>query len=138
MIPISGDVKNQKIKVVSYPSYTYNWENYGDRIRQYTDGIDAIKQAIYKILTTDRYKYEIYSWNYGIDLDSLMGKPKEYIHVELERRIIDALSVDDRIKEVYNFQYLKPEREEKTTVYVKFNVDTIYGELLINQKFILK
>ena len=46
----------------------------GNRIRGYTDGLEALKQAIYKVLNTERYEYPIYSFNYGIDLRSFWEK----------------------------------------------------------------
>ncbi len=49
---------------------------------------------------TDRYKHEIYNYNYGIELNDLFGKPKEFVKSMLIGRIQDALSVDDRIKKI--------------------------------------
>lgn len=129
MIPVSGKQMTD-LKIKKYPSYTYKLKE--EKIEQYVDGIEAVKQAIYKILITQRYKYEIYDWNYGIELNDLLGKPKSYVYPELERRIKDALSADDRIKEVYDFQFPPPKQDPRTTIHVKFTVSTIYGDLLIN------
>lgn len=38
------------------------------------DGMEAVKQAVYKILQTERYKYVIYDWNYGVELEDLLEK----------------------------------------------------------------
>jgi hypothetical protein len=43
---------------------------------------------------------------------------------ELERRITEALMQDDRITDVYNFEFDTP---KKNVVTVTFNVDTQYG-----------
>nr|DAO59717.1 MAG TPA: Protein of unknown function (DUF2634) [Caudoviricetes sp.] len=49
------------------PSYTYNVEFEADgQINGFTDGLKAMKLAVFKILSTERYRYPIYSWNYGI------------------------------------------------------------------------
>lgn len=141
MIPINGNIsdKNAKIEIIKYPSYTYKIKPEKSDIEQYVDNIEAIKQAIYKILMTERYTYEIYNWNYGIELNNLLGKPKEYVYSEIERRIIDALSVDDRIIKVYDFIFSEPEKDKKTTVIVKFTVSTIYNQALeINKEMELK
>lgn len=37
------------------------------------DGTEADRQAILKILNTERYENEIYSWNYGIETQDLRG-----------------------------------------------------------------
>ena len=90
-----------------------------------------MEQAIYKILLTERYQYLIYSWNYGIELKDLFGKPISYCCVELERRIKEALLQDTRITNVYNFEFENPKFE---TVLVKFIADTIFGEVNITKE----
>lgn len=74
-------------------------------IRGYTDGLDAMKQAIFKILQTERYQYIMYSWNYGIETLDLYGEPISYVCPELERRITEALLWDERIESVDNFEF---------------------------------
>jgi len=106
------------------PSRTYKLEE--ERLKGYRDGIEAVRQAIYLILNVERYKYQIYSWNYGIELEDLIGKPIYYVKVELERRIKEALSQDTRIKNLYNFTY---ETKDKDALVCRFNVDTIFGTL---------
>lgn len=117
---------NKNFKIVVQPSLSYKLKFSKEKLEQYVDEIEAVKQSIYKILLTDRYKYEIYNWNYGIEIDDLFGQPKEYVYSELERRIKDALSPDDRIEDVYNFIF--SEAKDKTTVCVEFIVKTIFGE----------
>lgn len=106
------------------PSFTYKMDKESNRILNYCDGLEAVKQTIFKILNTERYDYPIYSQDYGIELDELIGEPTSYVIPELERRIIDALMQDDRIEEVHSFEFETP---SKNIVTVKFNVDTIYG-----------
>lgn len=119
---------NKSFKVVVQPSLSYKLKFSKDKLEQYVDEIEAVKQSIYKILLTDRYKHEIYNWNYGIELDDLFGQPKEYVYSELERRIKDALTPDDRIEAAYNFIF--SEAKDKTTVCIEFTVKTIFGESL--------
>ena len=38
------------------------------------EGNEAIKVWVYKALLTPRYQYSIYTWNYGSELLSLIGK----------------------------------------------------------------
>lgn len=61
------------------------------------DGREAMEQVIYKILNTERYRYVVYSWNYGIELMDLFGMPADYVCPVLEKRISEALLQDDRI-----------------------------------------
>lgn len=94
-----------------------------NRIDGYTDGLDAVIQAIYLILSTERYQYIIYSWDYGVELLTLIGKPMSYVTAELPRRITEALMQDNRIKEVTDFQFEKRGKRLHTT----FNVITDVG-----------
>ena len=74
-------------------------------IKGKTDYIEAVKQAVYKALNTERYDYPIYSWNYGVELKDLFGMSRDYAISELPRRITEALITDDRIISVDDFQF---------------------------------
>lgn len=125
MIPKRKNLTNTKI--VMMPSKTYKVDFDKKRANGYYDELNSLIQAIYKILNTRRYKYEIYDWSYGIEIDDLIGMPKEYVKMEVEKRIIDALSIDDRIKEVYDFQFFDI-YNDKCSLEVKFLVKSIFGQ----------
>lgn len=126
MIPLSGTNINGNIIVEKQPSLSYKMKLEKERIERNVDGIEAVKQMIYKTLMTDRYRFEIYDWNYGVELDDLLGKPKEFVKAELPRRIEDALIIDDRVEEVTDFEFTDV---DKTTLEVKFMVKTIFGNV---------
>lgn len=135
MIPVRDSFTSDEYSIVESPAKTYKMDiedNKRDlRIKGYTDERKAMEQAIYKILLTERYQYLIYSWNYGIELRDLFGKPIPYCCVELERRIREALLQDERITKVYDFEFENPEFE---TIFVKFKADTIYGEMDLSRE----
>lgn len=85
----------------------------------------AIRQAVLKILNTERYEYEIYSWDYGIELQDLFGQPMAYCMSEIKDRVTEALTADDRIESVDNFTV---ERVGKRALHVTFTVTTEQGE----------
>ena len=89
------------------------------------DDIEAMKQAIFKIINTERDKYLSYDWNYGIELNDLIGKPIPYVYAEIERRIKEALLADNRIKEVTDFRF----SNNGGDVLCLFTANTIYGEI---------
>ena len=126
MIPLSGTNINGNIIVEKQPSLSYKMKLEKERIERNVDGIEAVKQMIYKTLMTDRYRFEIYDWNYGVELDDLLGKPKEFVKAEFPRRIGDALIIDDRVEEVTDFEFTDV---DKTTLAVKFTVKTIFGNV---------
>ncbi len=107
------------------PSYTYCLDIGKNGIKGKCDGMAAIKQAIYKILNTERYESEIYSWNYGVELKGLFGKPISYVIPELKRRIKEALIQDDRIDEVDSFEF----QQKKEKILIQFTVHTSIGEI---------
>ena len=100
-----------------------------DRINGYVDGIDALIQAIYLILSTERYQFVIYSWDYGIELFDLIGQPMPYVMAELPRRIKDALTQDDRIEDVTDFEFEVMGKKLHTTFVVVSNLGNITTDL---------
>lgn len=96
----------------------------------YIDGIESLKQFIYKVLSTEKYEYPIYSFNYGVEFESLLGKDYDYVKIELKRRIEECLLEDERINSVVNFEFDKNE----DSLNVKFDVNSIYGEFIINKE----
>ncbi len=85
----------------------------------------AIKQAILKILCTDRYEHEIYSWDYGIEINDLIGKSTLYVLSEIEERVTDAVTADDRIEAVEDFTAVAV---DKHTIYITFTAVTAQRE----------
>jgi hypothetical protein len=95
-----------------------------NKIQGFTEGIEALKQAIYKVLNTEKYEYPIYSFNYGVELESLTGKDPIYVQVELKRRIRDCLLWDERITNVDNFRF----ESKGDTMLCTFDVSSIFGD----------
>lgn len=112
-------------KIIKHPTKTYYFDIENKRIVGMTDGIRAMKQAIYKILMTERYEYLIYNHNYGTELKDLFGKDTSIACAVLQRRIKDALIADDRITDVCDFEFSK----NRNTVSIKFTVVTEFGEI---------
>lgn len=116
---------------INMPTRTHKIQISGDRIYGKIDGLKAMEQACYKILNTERYIYPIYSWNYGIELKDLFGKPKSYCKVELINRIREALLQDERITEVESFSFKDLKRN---ILSVSFIVKTIFGNLEMSKE----
>lgn len=112
------------------PSRTYKMHLLDEVITGYSDDKTAVEQAIYKILNTERYQYIIYSKNYGIELEDLFGEPITYVCPELQRRIEEALTQDERIINVDGFSF---NTSQKQAVTVTFTAHTIYGDVAIRQ-----
>ena len=127
MIPSITAFLEQDFEIEEQPTHTYKMNLTSELIRGYTDGQEAMKQAIYKILNTERYQYVMYSWNYGIELLDLYGEPVSYVCPELERRITEALTWDDRIQSVDNFEF---NISKKGEILVTFTAHTVFGDVV--------
>lgn len=127
MIPSTTAFLEQDFEITEQPTHTYKMNLESNLIRGYTDGQEAMKQAIYKILNTERYQYIMYSWNYGIELLDLYGEPVSYVCPELERRIREALTWDDRIQTVDNFEF---NISKKGEILVTFTAHTVFGDVV--------
>ena len=126
MIPSTVGFLDQDFEIETQPSQTYKMDLDGDSIRGFVDEQDAMKQAVFRILQTERYQYIIYPWYYGIETLDLYGEPVTYVVPERERRITEALSVDERITGVTDFEF---DLETKGVVHAYFTVNTIYGDI---------
>lgn len=99
----------------------------------FCDDVEALKQAIYIILNTERYEYLIYSDDYGFELNGVIGNDKFLMESELKRRIREALIQDDRIENVDNFTF----QYDKDSVDISFTVFSIYGEISLNKEVMI-
>ena len=131
MIP-NIELLGEEITEMDYADQTYRIALNSNRITGYVDGLEAVKQAVYLILSTERYKYPIYSWNYGVELVDLIGKPMPYVMADLPRRIEEALTQDNRITEVTDFQFEKKGTKLHVTFTVVSNVGNISTELEVD------
>lgn len=128
MIPTVNDDLIADFEVESRPSLTYKMIINDEIISKKTNDLEAIKQAVYKILNTERYQYVIYSWNYGIELQDLFGEPLPYVYPELKRRIIEALLADDRITDVSDFSFTHKRGEVSATFTITTTAGTFEAE----------
>ena len=99
------DVSIINFDVRQEPSKTFKLNIEKNRVDGICDDVEALKQTIFLILNTERYEHLIYSRNYGVELNDLIGEPISYVIPELERRITEALIQDDRIENIDNFEF---------------------------------
>lgn len=124
MLPLN-DKDILQIDESTEPSNTFFIDFEKGRISGFIDEREAVKQAIMLILNTERYKFLIYSWNYGVELEELIGTHPDIVEDEVERLISEALLQDNRITAVYDFEFSR----NKDTLLVNFKVDSIYGDI---------
>lgn len=124
--------ETEDFTVITEPSRTYRMNAETKTITGFCDGMEAVKQAVYKILNTERYQYLAYDWSYGVEIANLIGngEAEEYIQSELKSKIEEALLEDDRIRAVENFQVVK----RKKSILIIFTVISNVGSVAIEQE----
>jgi phage baseplate assembly protein W len=125
-------ILSEEITETTYPSRTYKLHIDSARCSGDVDDLEAIKQAVYLILSTERYEHNIYSWDYGVELLDLIGQPMPYIIADLPRRITEALTMDDRIDDVVDFKFEQHGNKLHTTFTVVSNTGAITTELEVD------
>lgn len=127
MLPTGTDDEEQwsaDFEIETEPSLTYAMQvsDMEEKEGLFIGKIDeeaALKQAVMKILNTERYASPIYSWDYGVEFSDLRGMPLQYVMSAVKSRITDALLADDRIAGVEDFVI---ERSGRKALHVRFTV----------------
>lgn len=107
-----------------YKAKTFKVDPDSGRIRGLVDELDSVKQAVRIMLSVPRFQHEIYSRNYGHDLQDLIGKPLDYVLGDVRRMIREALLIDERIIDIDDFVISKVGEN----LQIKFKVTSIYGD----------
>lgn len=116
------------------PTKTYLIDYANKRIIGTIEGPDAVMQFIQKVLSTDKYSFEIYDWYYGNELLKLVGHSYDYVVTRIPNIFREALLVDDRIIDVRDFTFTKTGID---SVEVSCYIDTVYGELKYEQEVLI-
>ncbi|HEX2924805.1 MAG TPA: DUF2634 domain-containing protein [Ruminiclostridium sp.] len=94
------------------------------------EGAEALKVWICKMLKTQRYRFLIYTWNYGSELERLIGAgyTSNTVQNEVKRLLEDALQVNDSIKGTKDVNVTF----KGDNLDISFTVITDYGEVKVN------
>lgn len=131
ILPKGATIDNiETIENTIQESKTYKIKD--GKIVGFCDGKEALEQTIFFILSTERYKYLIYSDNYGSEFENVPNIDRDILESELKRRINEALIQDDRIESTDNYIF----NYDEDSVLVKFTVFSIYGDLEIEKEVI--
>lgn len=125
ILPTSSQFYNKDISIFTYPSFTFKIDIEKNRVSTFIDNISALKQSIFKILSTERYLFSIYNWDYGVEFQDLIGMPLYYVKVEVQRRIKEALLFDDRIIDVFDFSFANA--DDKSSLIIYFSVKSVFA-----------
>lgn len=113
------------VSVKSMPSLTWYINKDTNRIQGTVDNYDAVVQAVQVILNVERFRWQIYSPYSGMQWRGLIGEDPGYVAAELQRRIRDALMMDDRITGIKDFKYSIAD----DVLTASLTVTTVYGDV---------
>ena len=107
------------------PTNTFYVDPKTRRIRGMDAGLKAMRQAVEIALSVERFYWQIYSSNFGVDFSGIIGYDSGYVIAVLKDRIQSALSVDSRILGVSDLQYTVI----PGGLSCEFTVQTVFGDL---------
>ena len=125
MTPYSAEYETETAR--EQTTRTYRADFARGRISGYADGISAMEQAVLLILSTERFRHAVYSWDYGSELGGVLGDDFQLAESEIKRLVREALLQDERVTDVDGFVFT---RTARNTLNVSFTVRTIFGELI--------
>jgi hypothetical protein len=94
------------------------------------EGLEAVRIWAYKALMTERFKYEVYSWEYGSEIYSLIGSgfTRSAVDSEVPRLVWEALQPNPYITSVNNINI----NFDGDSLTVEIIIETIFGDVEVN------
>ncbi|MCI9181095.1 MAG: DUF2634 domain-containing protein [Lachnospiraceae bacterium] len=127
-------VKEKKKQIVP-KEYEIDF-NTGQLTGRIVEGKEAIAVWIWLVLQTSRYRYYIYSWDYGNEFEDLIGQGygKEYVEAVTRKMTEDCLLVNEDIQSISDFRV----NIGLNTLSISFTANTIYGGIEFKDQAIAK
>ena len=110
------------IVIASQPSKTWIIDRNTMQVACMDEGLEAVRQAVEIALDVERFRWTIYSANFGSELDELIGQDEALITAEIPRLVEGALSQDDRVVQVDGYTFT---RTGPDSMHVSFTVRTV-------------
>lgn len=114
---------SQGVVFQDQPSLTWIADPVTHRLRGRGDNYEAVRQAVEVAVNVERFRWQIYTPNFGIELDGLLGNDPGFVASELRRRLEDAFLPDSRILGISEFSYTAQDAVLTAAV----TVDTVFG-----------
>lgn len=92
-------------------------------------GTRAVEVWVWKCLKTERFRHAIYSWLYGSELESYIGKavPQEYIDTDVCLAIEDALLINPEITSITSYSGSL----DGDSLNISLTISTQYGDATV-------
>ena len=123
ILPTGGTIQSG-VQFQQQPDRTWYINKETQRIQGDCDGWQAVRQAVEIILNVERFRWQIYRPYSGMQWEGLIGQDPGYVAAELQRRIREALTMDDRVRGISDFTYTM----EGDRLTASLTVNTVYGD----------
>lgn len=85
-------------------TWRIDWEN--KRLDGMIDGMEALGQSLLLALLTPRFAHVIYSFAYGSELESLIGRDRDYALAAAPALAEECVKVDNRVTEAWGRDFV--------------------------------
>ena len=95
------------------------------------EGVEAIRVWVWCCVHTERFRYALYSWQYGVSLEKYLGQTttEEYLEADSRAEIEEALKIHPYITGLDDFQVSKTGPK----LSIKFTVKTKLGKIEVSE-----
>lgn len=124
-LPEGNGIDIQNVVFESQPDLTWWRDPDTNRIAGTADGHKAVAQAVEVMLLVECFRWQIYKPFFGMQWEGLLGQNPGYVAAELQRRIREAVAIDDRVTGISGFSYTL----SGDTMTAQVTVNTVYGPL---------
>lgn len=131
LLPSFYDVKDRK-SINEYFPREYEIDFAENRLTgRIVEGLEAIRVWVWCCIHTERFRYALYSWQYGVSLEKYLGQTttEEYLEVDSQAEIEEALKVHPYITGIDDFQV----STAGTKLKIKLTVKTKLGKIEVSE-----
>ena len=130
---MATEIKEQTpaAQVLAIPrEYGIDFET-GQLTGEIVEGIEAVKVWIWCCVKTPRFRYAIYSWQYGTEFEQYIGQvlTDEYLNADVLTELEDALFINPYISAIENFSVTRND----DLLHITCTVITQFGSLEVDE-----
>ena len=94
------------------------------------EGKEAIKVWIWNCLQTERYRYALYTWQYGVEYEQYIGQAvtEDFLTADAQIETEEALMVSPYITGISDFEI----SFSGSKIHISFTAETTLGSLEVN------
>lgn len=132
MLEVLRDIEEEESAEEIFTEYGIDFET-GQLTGDVVTGKEAVRVWAFFALQIQRYRYRIFTWNYGSEAETLIGTNygRDYTESEIKRFITDCLSVNPYITGIDDFKI----KFEGSSLTASFTIQTSYGDTQMTAEF---